>query len=168
MKHLIGVVCCVVAMPLLAQGKVTSETIVQRDFGSDRFAAGKLLIVERPVSGDLIAAGSEIEVATTVAGDALLAGGSVVVSKASNQSLYATAGKLLINDAVGRNARVAGGAIEFSPISVPSKRYFANFRLPYTSQRDAFNPSRGSKSAPPQSAAATTAAFSRHDQKEPR
>lgn len=86
MKHLIGLVCCVVVMPLSAQGKVNPENNLQRDFGADRFAAGKLVIIERPVSGDLIAAGSEIEVATSVAGDALLAGGSVVVSNSKTPS----------------------------------------------------------------------------------
>ena len=104
-------------MPLLAQGKDNPPNSVQRDFGNDRFAAGKLLSIERPVSGDLIAAGSEMEVAAPVTGDALLAGGNVVISKAISQSLYAAAGKLLINDSVGRNVRVAGGRIEFSPIS---------------------------------------------------
>ena len=117
MKHLFGILCCAVVMPVLAQGEINPANSVERDFGNDRFAAGKLIIVDRPVTGDLIAAGSEMEVATTVAGDALLAGGSVVVSKAISQSLYATAGKLLINDSVGRNARVTGGRIEFSPIS---------------------------------------------------
>ena len=77
MKHLIGLACCVIVMPLRARGKVNRVNNVHRDFGADRFAAGRLLIVERPVSDAPVAAGSEIDVATTVAGDALLAGGSV-------------------------------------------------------------------------------------------
>lgn len=117
MKRIIGMLCAMLVLPALAQAPVNSENTVQRDFGNDRFAAGKLLLIERPVSGDLIAAGSEIEVAAAVIGDALLAGGSVAVNKPISQSLYAAAGKLLINDAVGRNVRVAGGRIEFSPIS---------------------------------------------------
>lgn len=117
MKRLLGLLCCVLAMPLSAQGKDNPPSSVQREFGNDHFAAGKLLLIDRPVRGDLIAAGNEMEVAAPVTGDALLAGGSVVVSKAIGQSLYAAAGKLLINDSVGRNVRVAGGRIEFSPIS---------------------------------------------------
>ncbi|MGL5004894.1 MAG: polymer-forming cytoskeletal protein, partial [Casimicrobium sp.] len=44
-------------------------------------------------------------------------GGDVAVNKKVTQSLYAVSGKLFVNDAIGRNARVAGGQIEFSPIS---------------------------------------------------
>ena len=117
MKHLLGMLCCVAAMPLLAQNKGNTANSMERDFANDRFAAGKLVMIERPVIGDLIAAGSELEVAAPVTGDALLAGGTVVVSKAIGQSLYAAAGKLLINDSIARNARVTGGRVEFSPIS---------------------------------------------------
>jgi len=117
MQPFIALLCCALALPTIAQSSANPINGAEREFGSDRFAAGKLIVVVRPVAGDLIAAGSEIEVAAPVAGDALLAGGTVVVSKAIGQSLYAAAGKLLINDSIARNVRVTGGRIEFSPIS---------------------------------------------------
>jgi hypothetical protein len=117
MKYLITSMCCAVLLPTGAHASVGSLQGADRDFGNDRFAAGKLVAIQRPVIGDLIAAGSEMEVAAPVAGDALLAGGTVLVSKPISQSLYAAAGKLVINDTVARNVRVAGGRVEFSPIS---------------------------------------------------
>ncbi len=117
MRRIAGLLCLVVVLPLSAQEKFDTTKEVQRDFGTDRFAAGKQVVINRAVSGDLIAAGGVIETVVAVAGDALLTGGTVVVSRAIGQSLYAAVGNLLINDAVKRNARVAGGRIEFSPIS---------------------------------------------------
>jgi hypothetical protein len=117
MKRGITLLCCVIAITAMAQPTHPREDRVERDFGSDRFAAGNTLLISKPVAGDLIATGANVEVATTVAGDALLAGGDVVVGKKVTQSLYAAAGKLFVYDAIGRNARVAGGQVEFSPIS---------------------------------------------------
>lgn len=111
MKPLIAVLCCALALPAIAQSSAKPTNDVEREFGSDRFAADKLIVVVRPVAGDLVAAGSEMEVAVPVAGDALLAGGSVVVSKAIGQSLYAAAGKLLINDSIARNVGSQAGGL---------------------------------------------------------
>jgi cytoskeletal protein CcmA (bactofilin family) len=116
MKKIIAILCCTLAIAAVAEPR-ENEAHVERDFGSDRFAAGGALLVRNPVLGDLIAAGGNLDVATTVAGDALLAGGDVAINKKVSQSLYSMSGKLFVNDSIGRNARVAGGQIEFSPIS---------------------------------------------------
>jgi hypothetical protein len=116
MRRAIAALVCTIAVAAVAQSPMKQER-VERDFGTDRFAAGNALLINEPVAGDLIAAGGNVDVATTVAGDALLAGGDVAVNKKVNQSLYSMSGKLFVNDSIGRNARVAGGQIEFSPIS---------------------------------------------------
>ncbi len=116
MKKSITLLCCVAATLAIAQSPMREDR-VERDFGTDRFAAGNTLLINKPIAGDLIAAGGNVEVAATVAGDALLAGGDIAVSKKISQSLYSISGKLFVNDSIGRNARVAGGQIEFSPIS---------------------------------------------------
>lgn len=127
MKHLsrslcvaIGILVMVVATVVAAPNvtvRVDRIERVERDFGNDRFAAGRSLQIDKPVAGDLIAAGGSVDVMTTVDGDAVLAGGTVTVSKRVAQNFYGAAGKLYINDAVGRNARVAGGQVTFSQVS---------------------------------------------------
>jgi hypothetical protein len=119
MRKIFAVMGCAVAIAAIAATAQSpmKDDRVERDFGTDRFAAGNALIIAKAVAGDLIAAGGNVDVATTVAGDALLAGGEVAVNKKVSQSLYSVSGKLFVNDSIGRNARVAGGQIEFSPIS---------------------------------------------------
>jgi cytoskeletal protein CcmA (bactofilin family) len=117
MKTLLGLLCCLVALSAGTTVRAEDEGTVERDFGSDRFAAGGTLLIKLAVDGDLIAAGGRLDVNTTVGGDALLAGGNVITNKKISQNLYAAGGRLQINDAIGRNARVAGGQIEFSPNS---------------------------------------------------
>jgi cytoskeletal protein CcmA (bactofilin family) len=109
MKRLLGLLCCVVALSAMADEK---EQRVERDLGSDHFAAGRTVNVAQPVAGDLIAAGGKVEVNGHVSGDAVLSGGEVRLNSNVAQGLYMAGGRVWVNGNVGRNVRVAGGQVE--------------------------------------------------------
>ncbi len=105
------------ALATLAVAQPAQEKIrtVERELGSDRFAAGCPLHVAQPVTGDLLAASCDLEVGSAVAGDAALVGGSIRIDAGVGGGLYATGGKLFLNGSVGRNVRAAGGHVQIGP-----------------------------------------------------
>jgi hypothetical protein len=111
MKRLLMTIGFALALTAFAQEKVQR---VDRDLGSDHFAAGNSVTLDQPVAGDLIAAGGKLDMATTVGGDAVLTGGKVQVDGKIAQALYLIGGRLTITGQVGRNARVGGGQVEFT------------------------------------------------------
>jgi cytoskeletal protein CcmA (bactofilin family) len=111
MKRLLTLVGICLALTTFAQEKVQR---VERDIGSDHFAAGDALVLDKPVAGDLIAAGGKLAVSGGVTGDAVLAGGEVRLDGKVAQGLYMGGGRLTVSGQVARNARVAGGQVEFA------------------------------------------------------
>jgi cytoskeletal protein CcmA (bactofilin family) len=105
------------AFAALAAAQPTQEKMrtVERELGSDRFAAGCPLHVAQQVTGDLLAASCDLEVGSAVAGDAALAGGSVRLDASVGGGLYAAGGKVFLNGSVGRNVRAAGGHVQIGP-----------------------------------------------------
>lgn len=90
---------------------------VERDFGSDRFAAGGNVAISKAVTGDLIAAGGSVSVEANIGGDAVLAGGNVRVTGNVAQGIYGAGGQVNIDGTVGRNVRAAGGQVNLGPKS---------------------------------------------------
>jgi hypothetical protein len=107
----------VLAFAALAVAQPTQESTrtVERELGSDRFAAGCPLHIAQPVAGDLLAASCDLEVGSAVAGDAAVAGGSIRLDASVGGGLYATGGKVVLNGSVGRNVRAAGGHVQIGP-----------------------------------------------------
>ena len=66
MKRLLTLVGICLALTTFAQEKVQR---VERDIGSDHFAAGDALVLDKPVAGDLIAAGGKVLIDGVVDGD---------------------------------------------------------------------------------------------------
>lgn len=93
------------------------EHSIERDFGSDHFAAGRTITVAEPVVGDLIAAGGKVEVKSEVGGDAVITGADVRMGGRVAESLFLFSGQVEVNGQVGRNARVGGGRIELGASS---------------------------------------------------
>jgi cytoskeletal protein CcmA (bactofilin family) len=105
------------ALATLAVAQPTQERMrtVERELGSDRFAAGCPLHIAQQVTGDLLAASCDLEVGSAVAGDAALAGGSVRLDASVGGGLYAAGGKVFLNGSVGRNVRAVGGHVQIGP-----------------------------------------------------
>ena len=105
------------ALATLAVAQPTQERTrtVERELGSDRFAAGCPLHIAQQVTGDLLAASCDLEVGSAVAGDAALAGGSIRLDASVGGGLYAAGGKVFLNGSVGRNVRAAGGHVQIGP-----------------------------------------------------
>jgi cytoskeletal protein CcmA (bactofilin family) len=88
---------------------------VQRDLGSDHFAAGAAVRVTAPVSGDALLAGRSIDVLADVGGDLVATGADVQVDRAVKQGVYVAGRRISLNASVGRNVRAAGGRVELGP-----------------------------------------------------
>ena len=111
---MIATTLAIASFAAVADEEPQKESVVVRDFGADRFAAGSSVRIDAPVSGDLLAAGGEVEVRAPIGGDAVLAGGRLRLDSSVAQGVYAAGGQLTVNGTIGRNARIAGGQVEFA------------------------------------------------------
>ena len=110
------------ACAALAIGGCTIEfdhdDAVEREVGSDHFAAGGMLNLTEPVPGDAFLAGGQVAVATQVNGDLVVAGGEVSVGGSVGDDLYAAGGDVKLDSIVSGNARLAGGDVSVGPATV--------------------------------------------------
>ena len=83
-----------------------------RDFGTDHFAAGRIVEIATPVAGDAIAAGGGVTLSSNVSGDVVLAARNVHVDGDAGQNVYAAGSEVDVAGVVGRNARLAGAIVD--------------------------------------------------------